>query len=63
MENIIICIFVELHGLRKIDIFPSRKLSGSCPGKCDFALLLLTLFEKLLRFLLYLFTPVSDRDE
>ena len=34
-----------------------------CPGKCDFALLLLTSLEKLLSFLLYLFTPVSDRDE
>ena len=40
----------------KIDIyiFPSRKLSASCPGKCDFALLLLTSFEKLLGSLLYL---------
>ena len=48
----------------KIDWYiPSRKLSASCPGKGDFALLLLTSFEKLVVFLLYLFTPVSDRDE
>ena len=48
----------------KIDWYiPNQKLSASCPGKCDFALLLLTSFEKLLSFLLYLFTPVSDRDE
>ena len=47
----------------KIDIFSSRKITASFPGKCDFALLLLTSFEKLLSFLLYLFTPVSDRDE
>ena len=46
-----------------MNIFPSRKLSASRPGKSDFALLLLTSFEKLLGFLLYLFTPVSDRDE
>ena len=47
----------------EIDIFPSRKITASCPGKGDYALLLLTSFEKLVRFLLYLFTPVSDRDE
>ena len=48
---------------RQIDILPGGKLSASCPGKCDFALLLLTTFEALLRFLLHVFTPVSDRDE
>ena len=52
-----------MNGLRSINIFPSEKLFASCPGKCDFVLLLLTSFEKLLSFLLYLFTPVSDRDE
>ena len=63
MKNIQICRFVELHGLRQIDIFLSRKLSASCTGKCDLSLLLLTSFEKHLSFLLYLFTPGSYRDE
>ena len=53
-KNIQFCRFVERNGLRQIYIFPSRKLSASCPGKGDFALLLLTSFEKLLGFLLYL---------
>ena len=48
----------------KIDSYiPKPETFCNCPGKCDFALLLLTSFEKLLGFLLYLFTPVSDRDE
>ena len=46
-----------------MDIFLSGKLSASCPGKGDFALLILTSFEKLLGFVLYLFTPLSDGDE
>ena len=48
----------------KIDWYiPKPELSARRPGKCDFALLLLTSFEKLLGFLLYPFTPLSDRDE
>ena len=48
----------------KIDWYnPKPETFCQLSGKCDFALLLLTSFEKLLSFLLYLFTPVSDRDE
>ena len=48
----------------KIDWYiPKPELSSSCPRKCNFALLLITSFEKLLSCLLYLFIPVSDRDE
>ena len=48
----------------KIDLYiPKLETFASCPGKWDFALLLLTSFEKLLSFLLDLFSPVSDRDE
>ena len=36
---------------------------GQLSGKGDFVLLLPTSVEKLLGFLLYLFTPVFDRDE
>ena len=52
-KNIKFCRFLERNGLRSIDIFPSQKPSASCLGKGDFALLLLTSFEKLLGFLLY----------
>ena len=52
-KNIQFCRFLERNGLRSIDIFPNQKPSASCLGKGDFALLLLTSFEKLLGFLLY----------
>ena len=48
----------------KIDLYiPMPETFCQLSGKGDFALLLLTSFEKLLGFLLYLFPPVSDRDE
>ena len=48
----------------KIDVYiPKPESFFQLSGKMDFALLLLTSFEKFLSFLLYLFTPVSDRDE
>ena len=48
----------------KIDWYiPKRETFCQLSGKGDFALLLLTSFEKRLCFLLYLFTPLSDHDE